>query len=74
MEDLWEAARRIPCPALIVHGSESDILTQDAGERLASTIPNGRYVAVEGSGHTVQGDNPKSLSLAIEAFVLEIGY
>lgn len=72
-EDLWEGAKNIPCPTLVVHGKESDILTADVGERLAQTLPMGRYVAVEGSGHSVQGDNPHSLSDAIEGFLREIG-
>lgn len=73
-EDLWEGAKRIPCSTLVVHGKESDILTAEAGERLASAIPQGRYVGVEGSGHSVQGDNPHSLSDAIEQFLTDIGY
>jgi pimeloyl-ACP methyl ester carboxylesterase len=74
LEDLWQAAARVPCPALVVHGSESDILSRDTGERLASVLPHGRYVSVAGSGHSVQGDNPHSLSEAIERFLGEIGY
>ncbi|MHB8576819.1 MAG: alpha/beta fold hydrolase [Dehalococcoidia bacterium] len=66
---LWEAAARVPCPALVVHGRESDILSADAGERLAGVLPHGRYVAIEGAGHSVQGDNPHSLSEAIEQFL-----
>jgi pimeloyl-ACP methyl ester carboxylesterase len=73
-EDLWEAARNIPCPALVVHGMESDILSAEAGERLASAMPQGAYVAVAGSGHSVQGDNPHSLSDAIEQLLHQIGY
>jgi len=73
-EDLWAAAARVPCSALVVHGSESDILSRDAGQRLAGVLPHGRYVSVAGSGHSVQGDNPHSLSEAIEQFLAEIGY
>ncbi|MCC7363178.1 MAG: alpha/beta hydrolase [Dehalococcoidia bacterium] len=73
-EDLWEGTKRIPCPMLVVHGKESDILTADVGERLAQSVPNGRYVAVEGSGHSVQGDNPHSLSDAIQQLLREIDY
>lgn len=74
LEDLWAAAARVPCPALVVHGTESDILNQETGERLASVLPHGRYVSVSGSGHSVQGDNPHSLSDAIEQLLREIGY
>ncbi|MFN0145804.1 MAG: alpha/beta fold hydrolase, partial [Dehalococcoidia bacterium] len=74
MDDLWDAAARIPCPALVVHGLESDILTEEVGQKLAAIIPHGRYVAVAGSGHSVQGDNPHSLSDAIERLLTEIDY
>src|SRR5712692_8704254 len=29
LTELWQAAARVPCPALVVHGRESDILTAD---------------------------------------------
>ncbi len=74
LADLWDAAARVPCPALVVHGSESDILSRETGERLAGVLPLGRYVSVAGSGHSVQGDNPHSLSEAIERFLGDIGY
>jgi pimeloyl-ACP methyl ester carboxylesterase len=74
LDDLWEAAARIPCPTLVVHGKESDILTAEVGNKLAEVIPQGRYVAVEGSGHSVQGDNPHSLSDAIEQLLKELAY
>jgi esterase len=66
---LWAAAARVPCPALVVHGTESDILTREAGERLAAALPHGRFVSIEGAGHSVQGDNPHSLGEALERFL-----
>jgi non-heme chloroperoxidase len=57
-------AQRIPhidCPTLIVRGALSDVLTDDAAERFARSLPNGRWVRVEAAGHNVQGDNPKGL-------------
>ena len=74
LEQLWQDAARVPCPALVVHGLQSDILTGEAGRRLAGVLPRGEYVAIEGSGHSVQGDNPHSLGEAIERFLAEIGY
>jgi non-heme chloroperoxidase len=73
-DDLWQAAARIPCPSLVVHGKQSDILTRDNGERLAAAIPAGAYIAVDGSGHSVQGDNPNSLSDVLATFLDSIGY
>ena len=57
-----------------VHGTESDILTREAGERLAEVLPSGQFVSIEGAGHTVQGDNPHSLGEALEQFLRQPGY
>jgi pimeloyl-ACP methyl ester carboxylesterase len=69
---LWDAAARVPCPALVVHGQESDILSRESGERLARTLPNGRFASVAGAGHSVQGDNPRSLSDVLACFLTSI--
>jgi pimeloyl-ACP methyl ester carboxylesterase len=71
---LWEAAAHVPCPALVVHGEASDVLSRDAGERLAQTAPRGEFVTIVGAGHSVQGDNPHSLSDALTRFLDSIGY
>lgn len=71
---LWQAAARVPCPTLVVHGAESDILSEATGERLASVLPQGRYLALAGAGHSVQGDNPHGLADALEQFLRDIDY
>jgi pimeloyl-ACP methyl ester carboxylesterase len=71
---LWEMAARIPCPALVVRGWESDLLGQEAAERLARTLPHGRYVSIEGAGHAVQNDNPHGLASEMVTFLEEICY
>ena len=43
-------------------------LDEDA-EKLASKLPRGRWVRVEGAGHTVQGDNPRGLLEAMRPFL-----
>jgi non-heme chloroperoxidase len=74
MEGLWDAAARVPVPALVVHGAQSDVLDPAVGRRLAETLSDGRFVTIEGSGHSVQGDNPHDLSGALEQFLAQIGY
>ena len=61
-ERLREARRgvaKIACPALVVHGAESDIVSAAESRRLAGLLSNGRWAQVPGAGHTVQGDDPK---------------
>jgi esterase len=59
---------KIKCPALLVRGALSDVLTDEAAEKFAHSLPNGRWVRVENSGHNVQGDNPRGLLDAMTAF------
>jgi esterase len=63
----------IRCPTLVVRGALSDILTDDAAEKFARSLPDGRWVRVENSGHNVQGDNPRALLDAMLAFFREAG-
>jgi len=64
---------RIGCPVLIVRGGLSDVLTDEAAERFARSLPNARWVRVEQAGHNVQGDNPAGLLDAMRQFLKEIG-
>jgi len=62
---------RIRCPTLVVRGALSDVLTEAAAEKFARSLPDGRWVRVEKSGHNVQGDNPRALLDATVAFFRE---
>ncbi len=64
---------KIKCPTLVVRGALSDVLTDAAAEKFARSLPNGRWVRVEKSGHNVQGDNPRALLDAMAAFFKDVG-
>jgi pimeloyl-ACP methyl ester carboxylesterase len=64
---------KIKCPTLVVRGALSDVLSDDAAEKFARSLPDGRWVRVEKSGHNVQGDNPRALLDAMLAFFSEAG-
>ena len=64
---------KIRCPTLVVRGALSDILTDDSAEKFERSLPDGRWVRVENSGHNVQGDNPRGLLDAMIAFFREAG-
>lgn len=51
------AAQRITVPTLLVHGTESDIVTADGVEEFLALIPNAEHFAVAGAGHMVAGDD-----------------
>ena len=65
----WEAVDQVRCPTLVVRGAISDVLLDDAAERFARALPDGRWVRIEGAGHTVQGDNPAALIRAVRDFL-----
>lgn len=49
--DLWPALRRVTCPALLVWGSDSDVLSEAQARRMVETLPRGELVTVPGVGH-----------------------
>ncbi|PYN18326.1 MAG: alpha/beta hydrolase [Candidatus Rokuibacteriota bacterium] len=71
-ELLWSAAAKVTCPTLVVRGAESDVFHDEDAERLARALPDGRWVKVERAGHTVQGDNPAGLLIALRKFLSEV--
>jgi len=71
---LWAEVEHITCPTLVLRGAESDVLLDEDAERLASRLPNGRWVKIPHAGHTVQGDNPTAIVDAIRNFLAEVGY
>lgn len=54
---LIQAASAVSCPTLLVHGAESDIVSQDGVDELLALIPRSRSVLVSGAGHMVAGDD-----------------
>jgi pimeloyl-ACP methyl ester carboxylesterase len=52
-EDWQDEASGIRVPFLCLHGAESRTVSRDAVERLARTLPQGRFRLVEGAGHSL---------------------
>ena len=72
-ERLAQQIPKITCPSLIVRGALSDVLTDDAADKFARSLSNGRWVRVEKAGHNVQGDSPAGLLQVLLPFLREIG-
>ncbi len=66
---LADGLAEVACPTLVVRGAESDVFHEEDAERLAAGLPNGRRVTIPRAGHTVQGDNPKDLAIALREFL-----
>lgn len=68
---LWEALRGTPCPALVVRGAASDVLSPETAERMAEeALPHGQLVVVPRAGHSVMIDNPEAFESAVLRFVI----
>jgi pimeloyl-ACP methyl ester carboxylesterase len=68
---LWSAVDAVECPTLVVRGAQSDVFHDEDAERLAGRLRRGRWVRIEGAGHTVQGDNPAGLLVSLREFLDE---
>ena len=69
---LRERIAELRCPTLVVRGGSSPILGEADARQFAEAIPRGRWIAIPGAGHSVQGDQPKALVEALRAFLEEI--
>src|SRR5262245_1919957 len=69
---LWSAVDAVECPTLVVRGAESDVFHDEDAERLAARLRHGRWVRIDGAGHTVQGDNPAGLLVELRPFLDEV--
>jgi pimeloyl-ACP methyl ester carboxylesterase len=73
-KELWDALRRITCPALVVRGAASDVLDPDTADRMVEEVmANARLAVVPRAGHSVMTDNPEGFSEAVSAFALGEG-
>jgi esterase len=70
-EWLWDYIKMIVCPALVIHGAESDLLDGEVARRMAATLAFGSVVDIERAAHTVQGDSPEAFESAVKRFLAE---
>ena len=63
----------VTCPVLVLRGANSDVVTPEAAESFARSLPDGRVATVPDAGHTIQGDNARGLVEALRPFLAEVG-
>jgi len=69
LAQLWHRIAFIRCPALLVRGAESPMLTVQGAERFRQAIPGSRVATVPDAGHSVMGDNPAGFLAAVQPFL-----
>lgn len=68
-ERSWNAIRNVTCPALIVRGSDSDLVTAECADRMAAEFRQASRAEIPDAGHMVVEDNPKAFTAAVLPFL-----
>ena len=66
---LWGYVEGVECPALLVRGAASEVLSHETAVEMVARLPDGRLAEIEDAGHTVPGDNPAGFHRAVETFL-----
>jgi pimeloyl-ACP methyl ester carboxylesterase/DNA-binding CsgD family transcriptional regulator len=64
--DVRAEAAKIAAPALVFHVRGDAMVPFEAGRRLAATLPNARFVPLEGRNHILRADEPAWLTFKKE--------
>ncbi|UFZ07108.1 alpha/beta hydrolase [Bradyrhizobium ontarionense] len=67
--DRREALKEILVPALVLSGSRDRNAPSAMMEKMASFIPSGRYVELQGAGHLVNLERPDEFNAALAVFL-----
>jgi len=65
---LWPVLQALPCPTLVVWGTESDVLSEAQVLRMVDVLPRGELVRVAGIGHAPTLVEPAVLA-ALDRFL-----
>ncbi len=68
-EDLWQVIPAIPCPTLIVRGTETDVLPLPVAQRMVEVMPRAEVVQVEQAAHMVMEENPSEFNQVVREFL-----
>ncbi len=66
--ELWPALTRLACPALVVWGTDSAVLSEAQARRMVETLPKGELLSIPGVGHAPSLVEPASL-VGLERFL-----
>lgn len=66
---LYDAARALQVPTLLVKGRQSDVVSEEGVREFMGLVPHAEFADVSGAGHMVAGDNNDEFSAAILEFL-----
>jgi len=64
-----DAARALSVPTLLVHGRQSELVSEDLAKAFKALVPHARLADVSGAGHMVAGDRNDAFQSAILEFL-----
>jgi pimeloyl-ACP methyl ester carboxylesterase len=65
----FDALQRLSIPALVIHGTEDEIIPVEHGKKLANTLPGARSIWLEGVGHVFPPPRLAELTVEIIAHI-----
>lgn len=71
-DELWQVAKALRCPTLLLHGAKSPVLTAEGAQVFADAVDVVRLVHIEEAGHSVAGDQPEAFVAAVRDFLNDV--
>lgn len=68
-DDLWNEARSVKLPVLLLHAEKSFIWPLEQAKEMAAQMKKATLVEISQSGHLIPVDNPKALGEALSNFL-----
>lgn len=69
---IWETARALRVPTLLLHGEKSPVLRLEQAEEFAAKVDVVRLVTIAEAGHSVAGDQPEAVGAALREFLDDV--
>ncbi|MXV80681.1 MAG: alpha/beta hydrolase [Chloroflexi bacterium] len=69
---IWETAKALTVPTLLLHGEKSPVLKREQAEEFADQVPVVRLVTIPEAGHSVAGDQPEAFVEAVRDFLDDV--
>ncbi len=69
--DLWQAVETIECPALLLYGGDSRVVTPDIAGKVARVMANCRVERIENAGHALFTEQPEVFARSVGRFLDE---
>ncbi len=66
--DMWDVLRRVPCPILVLRGTQSDMFSPEIATQVRTARPDAKIVEID-AGHNIGGEKPEVLVREIRTFL-----